>query len=257
MKVVLLAGGYGTRISEETDLKPKPMVEIGSMPIIWHIMKYYSTFGIRNFIICCGYKGNIIKRFFLDYSFNNSDITCGLHLNDVKIHKKNIEDWNVTLVDTGNDTMTGGRLKRVKKYLINDDFFCLTYGDGLSDINITKSISLFKKNRNAIGCISSVNLKNRFGSLKKNSKNLILSFAEKPVTDNLINAGFAIFSKKIFSFIKNDNSILEKHVLSKIAQKKRLITYLHKGFFYPMDTLRDKIFLTNLWNKQKAPWKKW
>jgi glucose-1-phosphate cytidylyltransferase len=254
MKAVILAGGFGTRISEETHLKPKPMIEIGTMPILWHIMKIYSHYGINDFVICLGYKGYMIKEFFANYFLHTSDVTIDLQNNKIEILNNKSESWKVTLVDTGDNTMTGGRLKRIQKYI--DDTFCLTYGDGLSDIDIDSTIKLHKKN-NLIGTITAVNPIGRFGVLDiENDK--VIRFQEKPQnTGGLINGGFFVFEPKIFNYLKDDNSILEREPLEKLSSDGQLGVYHHQGFWLPMDTLRDKKKLDDLWSSPNPPWKKW
>ncbi|OUU19075.1 MAG: glucose-1-phosphate cytidylyltransferase [Candidatus Endolissoclinum sp. TMED37] len=256
MKAVILAGGLGTRLSEETILKPKPMVEIGNKPILWHIMKIYSHHGIDDFIICGGYKFEYIKNYFSNYSTNNSDIKVDLESRSIKIINKHKENWSVTLVDTGKDTMTGGRLKRIEKYI--DDDFCFTYGDGLSNVNIKKLIKQHKKD-SSIATLTAVLPPERFGTLKINKKNnKIELFKEKPKNlDNWINGGYFVLSPKIFRYIKNDKSIFEREVLEELSKKKLLSAFKHKNFWYAMDKLSDKIHLNQLWEKEKAPWKIW
>ena len=256
MKAVILAGGLGTRLSEETIVKPKPMVEIGNKPILWHIMKIYSHYGITDFIICGGYKFEYIKSYFLNYFVNTSDIKVDLKSRSTKILNKHKENWSVTLVDTGKNTMTGGRLKRIKKY--TDDDFCFTYGDGLGNINIKNLIKQHKKD-NSIATLTSVLPPERFGTLQINKKNnKIELFKEKPKNvDNWINGGFFVLSPKIFDYIKNDKSIFEKEVLERLSKKKLLSAFKHKNFWYAMDKLSDKNHLNQLWDKKKAPWKVW
>jgi glucose-1-phosphate cytidylyltransferase len=254
LKSVLLAGGLGSRISEETILKPKPMIEIGGMPILWHIMKNYSTFGINEFVICLGYKGYMIKEFFSNYYLHNSDVTVDLKNNEVSISNSETEPWIVTLVDTGENTMTGGRLKKVEKYL--DDTFCLTYGDGLSDVNITSLID-FHKNKKKSATLTAVQPPGRFGSLSI-LDDAVLKFIEKPKGDNSwINGGFFVFETNVFDFIKNDSTILEKDPLTSLSTQNQLNAYKHNGFWQPMDTLRDKNYLEGLWNSKNIPWKTW
>lgn len=256
MKAVILAGGLGTRISEETVDKPKPSVEIGGKPIIWHIMKTYSHHGINNFIICCGYKGSYLKNYFLNYLENNSDIQINFKNNEISILKKATEDWNVTLVDTGKDTMTGGRIKRIQKYINNDENFCLTYGDGVSDIDIKKLIKFHKKHKK-FATVTAVQPTGRYGALSV-EKSLVKSFVEKPRGDNnWINGGFFVLNKNIFKEIKNDHEIWERRPLQNLAKKKQLMAYKHKGFWKAMDTLNDKNYLENLIKIKKAPWIKW
>ena len=256
MKAVILAGGFGTRISEETYLKPKPMVEIGGMPILWHIMKLYSQNGINEFIICCGYKSYIIKEYFKNYSLHSSDITIDIKRNKMEVHKRRAEDWKITLVDTGDYTSTGGRLKRVGKYLNNEKNFCFTYGDGLSDINIRECIK-FHINQKKLVTLSGVLAPGRYGALDCDGIN-VKNFVEKPKGENsYINGGFFVISKKALKYIKGDDTSWEIDTLKIIAKKKELIAYKHKGFWHAMDTLRDKNYLENLWSKKKAPWKLW
>ncbi len=256
MKAVILAGGLGTRISEETHLKPKPMIEIGGMPIIWHIMKIYSFYGINEFIICCGYKGYVIKEFFSNYFLHASDIKCNFSSKEIQILKKNPEDWEITLIDTGLKTMTGGRLKRIKEYL-NNETFCLTYGDGVSDINISSLIQFHKNNKN-IATLTAVQPPARFGALDINKDNLINGFREKPIgSSGWVNGGFLVLDPYVVEIIKNDTTVLESEILPKLAQEKKLSAFKHKGFWQPMDTLRDKIYLEQLWENNKASWKKW
>ena len=254
MQAVILAGGLGTRLSEETSLKPMPMVEIGGKPILWHIMKIYSHYGVNEFIICLGYKGEIIKEFFRDYYVLNSDITINLKDNSCEIHKDNSEDWKITLVDTGEVTQTGGRLKRVQKFLEDDFFF--TYGDGLSDVNI-KKLYQHHLNSNALATLSAVFAPGRFGALSI-SKDRVTSFKEKPLGDNSrINGGFFVLNKKVIDLIDSDETIWEKSPLENLSKNNQLAAYLHDGFWQPMDTLRDKMYLSELWENQEAPWKIW
>ena len=256
MKVVILAGGLGTRISEETVLKPKPMVEIGGYPILWHIMKNYSSYGMNDFIICCGYKGYIIKEYFYNYFLHSSDITINMGQNRVEIHNNKSEPWNVTLVDTGQNTMTGGRLKRVENYLDGEDHFCFTYGDGLSDVNINTLIDFHLSNDN-VATVTAVQPPGRFGAMTLNGDQ-VSGFEEKPQGDGyFINGGFFVLSKKVFKFIKGDETYWEKDPMIKLTKNDQLSAFLHKGFWQPMDTLRDKKSLEELWNKNQAPWKNW
>lgn len=255
MKAVILAGGLGTRLSEETSTKPKPMVEIGGMPILWHIMKIYSLAGINEFIICLGYKGYLIKEFFANYFLHMSDVTFDLKNNSMEVHNVSAESWKVTLVDTGRSSMTGGRLKRVKSYLGNDDF-CFTYGDGVSDIDISKLIDCHNSGKN-LATVTAVQPPGRFGSLDIN-EDIVEGFLEKPQGDGgWINAGFFILSPKVIDLIKDDNTVWEEDPLISLANKKELSVYRHKGFWRPMDTLRDKTSLNELWASGNAPWKKW
>lgn len=259
MKVVILAGGTGTRLSEETIDKPKPAVEIGGKPIIWHIMKIYSLHGINDFIICCGYKGDILKKYFLNYFTNNSDIKINLQNNNVSILKKPNENWSITLVDTGKETMTGGRVKKISNLINKNEDFCLTYGDGVSDVNIKKLIKFHKKHQKT-ATVTAVQLHGRYGSLTfdKKNKNLISNFIEKPKDNNSwISGGFFVLNQKILKEIKSDSEIFERKPLENVAKKKELIAYKHKGFWKAMDTLNDKNYLEDLITKNKAPWIKW
>ena len=255
MKVVILAGGFGTRISEETHLKPKPMIEIGGMPLLWHIMKLYSTFDINEFVICCGYKGYMIKEYFSNYSLHMSDITIDLQKNNVEVHQKFTEPWKITLVDTGLKTQTGGRLKRIKNYL-DDETFCFTYGDGLCNVDIKKSIEFHKIN-GGVGTVTAVQPPGRFGALELDNTN-VLKFQEKPKGDSgWINGGFFVFEPKIFDYIENDDTILERSPLEQLANEGKLGAYRHTGFWQGLDTLRDRNQLDSLWNNGEAPWKIW
>lgn len=256
MKAIILAGGLGTRLSEETDLKPKPMVTIGGMPIIWHIMKIYSYYNINEFIICCGYRGYVIKEFFLNYFYHTSDITVDLQNNDVSIEQKRSEPWKVTLVDTGSDTMTGGRLKRVEKYFNNNELFMFTYGDGVADINL-KKLETYHNERKKIITMTCAQPPGRFGSVDINKNGLATSFSEKPKGDGgYVNAGFFVSDSRLFKFINDDKTIFEQEPLKNLAANKELNAYIHNGFWQPMDTLRDKNYLESLY-LNKAPWKKW
>ena len=255
MKAVILAGGLGTRISEETSTKPKPMIEIGGMPLLWHIMKMYSTYDINDFIICCGYKGYMIKEYFANYSLHNSDITLDLKENKIEIHHKSVEPWKITLIDTGLDTMTGGRLKKVQSYL-DDESFCFTYGDGVSDLNIGDLIK-FHKNQKTLATVTGVNPPGRFGAMSV-LNNKVIKFQEKPDGDNnWINGGFFVLEPKVLDYIAEDNTIWEREPLEKLSNEKQLSVYLHSGFWQPVDTLRDKNRLEELWNSNKPPWKSW
>ena len=255
MKLVILAGGRGTRISEETSVKPKPLIEIGGMPIIWHIMKIYSKFGIKDFVVCCGYKGYLIKEYFSNFFLHSSDVTINLKKNSIKIHKKISEDWNITLINTGEDTQTGGRILRIKNYVEGD--FCLTYGDGLGNVDIRELISHHKKNNKA-ATMTAVLPSARFGAVQIGKHNKIEKFIEKPKGDgHRVNGGFFVLSKKIFNYLKDDHTIWEKDPLEKLAKDNQLLSYKHDGFWHPMDTLRDKDYLESLWNRKKAPWKIW
>lgn len=257
MKVVLLAGGYGTRISEESHLKPKPMIEIGDKPILWHIMKEYSYYGFNEFIICCGYKQHVIKDWFADYYLHTCDVTFNFAAgNSIEIHNTIAESWKVTLVDTGLDTMTGGRVKRIQKY-IGDETFMLTYGDGVSDINIAELVKYHKKH-GKIATMTAVNIEQRFGVLDITENNEIISFREKRIDDgNRINAGYMVFEPKIFDYIIDDKSILEREPMEKLANLGELVAFRHDGYWQCMDTKREKDKLDELWNSGTAPWKIW
>lgn len=255
MKAIILAGGLGTRISEETTIRPKPMVEIGGKPILWHIMKIYSAYGINDFIVCCGYKGYFIKEYFANYFLHMSDVTFDMQQNKTKIHHNYAEPWCVTLVDTGEQTMTGGRLARVREYVDNEDF-CFTYGDGLSNVNISALIAFHKK-AGSKATMTAVQPPGRFGSINLDG-NKITSFQEKPVGDGgWINGGFFVCSPSVFEYIEGDDTTWEEQPLERMAEEKNLSAYLHKGFWQPMDTLRDRIYLEKLWNSSQAPWKVW
>ncbi len=256
MKAVILAGGLGTRISEETIYKPKPMVEIGGLPIIWHIMKIYSFYGVNEFVICCGYKGFLIKEFFFNYSLYKSDLSINLENNNITILRKGIEKWKVILVDTGLDTMTGGRIKRIKDY-INNETFCMTYGDGVSDVNISSLID-FHKQHKKIATITAIQPQSRFGSLKLAEDLSVNYFKEKPVGQiGWVNGGFFVLEPEIFNYIEDDNTIWENEPLIRLSQEKNLMAFKHEGFWQPMDTLRDKFLLEDFWKSKKAPWKTW
>lgn len=255
MKAIILAGGLGTRLSEETVVKPKPMVEIGGKPILWHIMKIYSSHGINDFVICLGYKGYLIKEFFANYFLHVSDVTFDLKDNKVEIHQNNSEPWRVTLVETGEETMTGGRLKKVSSYIGNEDF-CFTYGDGVSTVNISELIS-FHKEQGRLATVTAVQPPGRFGVLDFN-QNKVQGFKEKPQGDGAwINGGFFVLSPKVIDYIENDKTIWEQEPMNKLASAGQLSAFIHDGFWQPMDTLRDKVYLEDLWNKNKAPWKVW
>ena len=255
MKAVILAGGLGTRLSEETTIKPKPMIEIGGFPILWHIMKIYSYYGIKEFIICCGYKGYLIKEYFANYYLHSRDFTVDLQKNSIITHNVNSEDWKVTLVDTGKDTLTGGRLSRVKEFICNETF-CFTYGDGLADINIRNLIDFhFEKGRKAT--LTAVQPPGRFGSLAF-ERGKVLGFNEKPKGDgNWINGGFFVLQPETIDLIENDFCSWEQQPMQKLAESNELSAFHHSGFWQPMDTLRDKIVLQELWDSNKAPWKIW
>ena len=256
MKAVILAGGLGTRISEETSVKPKPMVEIGGKPILWHILKIYSSHGINDFVICCGYKGYVIKEYFANYFLHMSDITFDMANNQMEVHQRYAESWRVTLVDTGIDTMTGGRLKRVAPYVKDEEAFCLTYGDGVSDVNITQLVQ-FHRTQNVQATLTATLPPGRFGALDLQG-NKVLSFKEKPKGDGaMINGGFFVLSPEVIDLIKDDTTIWEKEPLETLAQRQQLAAYQHTGFWQPMDTLRDKTYLEELWSSGSAPWKVW
>jgi glucose-1-phosphate cytidylyltransferase len=257
MKVIILAGGMGTRISEESIYKPKPLIEVGSKPIIWHIMKIYSYFGLNDFIICCGYKGYMLKEYFANYYLRNSDVSIDLKNNNLQIKKINSEPWNISLIDTGDSTMTGGRLFRLKNFLKNEEDFCLTYGDGVSNINIRGLIDFHKKNKKT-ATVTVVKPKGRYGMISLNKNNLVKTFDEKPDGDgSWVNGGFFVFNKKIFNYVTKDSDILEQGPLQKISNNNQLVAFRHFGFWKAMDTLNDKNYLENLWLKSKCPWKIW
>jgi glucose-1-phosphate cytidylyltransferase len=254
MKAVILAGGLGTRLSEETSLKPKPMVEVGGRPILWHILKIYSSHGINDFVICAGYKGYIIKEYFANYFLHMSDVTFDMAHNTMEVHHKKAEPWRVTIVDTGEETMTGGRIKRVSDYI--DDTFCCTYGDGVGDINITELIDFHKKS-GRLATLTGVQPPGRFGAIQL-EESKVLSFQEKPQGDgSWINGGFFVLEPDTLSLIENDSTIWERAPLERLAADGQLGIFRHNGFWRPMDTLRDKIELENLWDSGKAPWKTW
>jgi|TARA_B110000495_G_C22985332_1_gene579648 glucose-1-phosphate cytidylyltransferase len=254
MKTVILAGGFGSRLSEETHLKPKPMIEIGGKPIIWHIMKHYSKYNLNDFVICLGYKGYVIKEYFANYFLHMSDITIDIKNNKLEIHQINSEPWKITLIDTGEDTMTGGRIKRIQKYV--DGPFCMTYGDGLSDVNISKLIEFHKKN-NLLATVTAVQPPGRYGSLQLKNNN-VTTFQEKlPGDSNFINGGFFVLEPNVFDYIKDDSTIFEREPLENLANKNQLGAYRHNGFWQSMDTLRDKNKLEKLWSDKIAPWKTW
>ena len=256
MKVVILAGGLGTRLSEETRAKPKPMVEIGGMPILWHIMKIFAAFNVNEFIICCGYKGYQIKDFFSNYSLYCSDVTFDFEKNEVKYHNNCAESWVVTLVNTGLSTMTGGRLKRVQEYLVGDNEFLFTYGDGVADINIDELIK-FHRSHGKAATVTACYPPGRFGALGMNSK-LVTSFTEKPQGDGgRINAGFFVLSPSVFDKIQDDETVWEQYPLKSLASDGQLCAYKHNGFWQPMDTIRDKEYLESLWKSGDAPWRNW
>jgi len=256
MKAIILAGGLGSRLSEETSIRPKPMVEIGGKPILWHIMKMYSCHGINNFIICCGYKGYVIKEYFANYFLHMSDVTFDMQANNMQVHEKRAEPWTVTLVDTGDTSMTGGRIKRVGRYVENDEAFCLTYGDGLGDIDITANIE-FHRAHGKLATLTATVPPGRFGALDI-KRGQVNSFKEKPEGDGaMINGGFFVLSPKVLSYITDDDTVWEQGPLTKIAEEGELMAREHHGFWQPMDTLRDRLQLETLWSASQAPWKMW
>lgn len=256
MKVVILAGGLGTRLSEETTIKPKPMVEIGGKPILWHIMKIYSHYGFNEFIVCLGYKGYIIKEFFANYYLHQSDVTFDLVQNRMEIHNNNAEPWKVTLVDTGDNTMTGGRLLRIQEY-INKETFMMTYGDGVADVKVHEIVK-FHNSKNKIATVTAAQPQGRFGSLDIDKDNNVKSFVEKPDGDGKwVNAGYFILSPKVFNYIEGDSTFFEREPLESLAKDNQLAAYQHHGFWMPMDKLSDKQDLEKLWDSGKAPWKVW
>ena len=256
MKVVILAGGLGTRLSEETGLRPKPMVEVGGKPILWHIMKMYSAHGIHDFIICCGYKGYVIKEYFANYFLHSSDVTIDLRNNKLEILEQKAEPWTITLVDTGENTQTGGRLKRVSAYLKNEEDFCLTYGDGVGSVNLTELIAFHKANGKP-ATMTAVQPPGRFGALELSGTS-IKAFIEKPQGDGgWINGGFFVLKPQVLQYIADDATLWEKTPLEQLAKNNELEAFFHKGFWQPMDTLRDKTHLEDLWLSGNAPWKVW
>ena len=256
MKAVILAGGLGTRISEETHLKPKPMIEIGGKPILWHIMKLYSAHGVHDFVICCGYKGYILKEYFANYFLHMSDVTFDMEYNRMEVHQRKAEPWRVTLVDTGDETLTGGRLKRVAKYVKDEEAFCFTYGDGVADIDISREIT-FHKQHGKLATVIAVRPPGRYGALQMEGER-VAGFIEKPRGDGgLINGGFFVLSPKCIDLIAGDQSSWEAESLIRLAAEGQLMAFEHDGFWQPMDTLRDKTYLEELWGKGKAPWKTW
>jgi len=256
MKAVILAGGLGTRLAEETSTRPKPMVEIGGLPILWHIMKTYSHHGIYDFVICCGYKGYIIKEYFANYFLHMSDVTFDMKTNKMKVHSKRVEPWTVTLVDTGDNSMTGGRLLRIKEYVQDDEAFCFTYGDGLSDVHIASTIE-FHKHHGKLATLTSTYPPARFGAIEIHNDE-VNSFEEKPRGDGgMINGGYFVLSPEVFDLIKCDATVWEDEPLKRLAESGQLMAYQHKGYWQPMDTLSDKHKLQKLWDEGRAPWKKW
>lgn len=256
MKAVILAGGLGTRLSEETSTRPKPMVEIGGKPILWHIMKMYSAHGINDFIICCGYKGYVIKEYFANYFLHMSDVTFNMRDNTMEVHDKRAEAWSVTLVDTGDESMTGGRLRRVAEYVKNEESFCFTYGDGVGDIDISGTIDFHKKHGKA-ATLTATYPPGRFGALDIR-QGQVLNFKEKPKGDGaMINGGFFVLKPQVLDYIGDDSCVWEQEPLMTLAADNQLMAYEHQGFWQPMDTLRDKHLLEELWTSGKAPWKSW
>ena len=256
MKAVILAGGLGTRISEETHLKPKPMIEIGGKPILWHILKLYSAHGINDFVICCGYRGYVIKEYFANYFLHMSDVTFDMQTNRMEVHEKKAEPWKVTLVDTGDDTLTGGRLKRVAEHVQDEEAFCFTYGDGLADVDIGKQIA-FHKSHGKKATVTAVQPPGRYGAIEK-SGDQVTGFIEKPRGDGgLINGGFFVLSPKCINLIDGDETSWEGQPLTKLATEGEMMAFDHHGFWQPMDTLRDKNYLEELWATGQAPWKIW
>ncbi len=256
MKAVILAGGLGTRLSEETALRPKPMVEIGGKPILWHILKMYSHHGVHDFVICCGYKGYVIKEYFANYFLHMSDVTFDMRSNRMEVHHKRAEPWNVTLVDTGDDSMTGGRLRRVADYVRNEEAFCFTYGDGVSDLNISAAIDFHRQHGKA-ATLTATFPPGRFGALDIEDKQ-IKRFMEKPKGDGaMINGGFFVLSPRVLDYLEDDSTVWEQQPLQRLAADGELMAFEHHGFWQPMDTLRDKTHLEELWASGQAPWKSW
>jgi len=256
LKAVILAGGLGTRISEETHLRPKPMIEVGGKPILWHIMKCYASHGVNDFIICCGYKGYVLKEYFANYFLHMSDVTFDMSNNEMVVHQQKAEPWRVTLVDTGENTLTGGRLKRVAEYLRDENVFCFTYGDGVSDVNISETIDFHRKH-GRLATVTAVRPPGRYGALKCVGSE-VTGFVEKPPGDGgLINGGFFVLSPKVIDLISGDHSSWEEEPLSRLSEMHQLMAYEHTGFWQAMDTLRDKNLLEELWSSGRAPWKSW
>jgi glucose-1-phosphate cytidylyltransferase len=256
MKAVILAGGLGTRLSEETSARPKPMVEIGGKPILWHIMKMYSQHGVNDFVICCGYKGYVIKEYFANYFLHTSDITFDMRNNRMEVHQKRAEPWNITLVDTGDESMTGGRLRRVAEYVSEDEAFCFTYGDGVSSVDITSLIE-FHKSHGKSATLTATFPPGRFGALDI-TDNQVKRFMEKPKGDGgMINGGFFVLSPRVLDYLENDATVWEQQPLQRLATNGELMAFEHHGFWQPMDTLRDKTYLEELWASGNAPWKTW
>jgi len=257
MKAVILAGGLGSRLSEETSVKPKPMVEIGGKPILWHIMKIYSAYGINDFVICLGYKGNIIKDFFVNYFLYSSDLTIDLAKNDLEFHRNDCEPWRVTLVDTGTNSMTGGRLKRVMPYVADDEAFCFTYGDGVADVNVSELIASHRR-QGGLVTLTATQPTGKFGALKIDDQSRVQSFTEKPRGDGgWVNGGFFVVSPKVDKYLKDDSTIWEREPLEQLAREGQVSAFQHTGYWQPMDTVHDKQVLENLWASGEAPWKVW
>lgn len=256
MKAIVLAGGLGTRISEETAVRPKPMIEIGGKPVLWHILKTYSHFGINDFIICCGYKGYVIKEYFANYFLHMSDVTFDMSKNTMEVHQRHAEPWRVTLVDTGDHSMTGGRIKRISSYVKDEEAFCLTYGDGVSNVNISDLIA-FHKSQKVKATLTATFPPGRFGSLDVGAGK-VKTFMEKPQGDGvMINGGFFVLSPDVLEYISDDSTVWEREPLERLAYEGQLAAFQHEGFWQPMDTLRDKVLLEELWQSGKAPWKVW
>ena len=257
MKAVILAGGMGTRLKEITEIKPKPLVDVGSHPVLWHIMKLYSHHGVNDFIICLGYKGYLIKEYFANYALHNSDVTFDMRSGECKVHQNNSEGWRVTLVDTGELTMTGGRLKRIGQHLKGDDHFCATYGDGVSNVDISALIA-FHKSHGKRATLTAARPPARFGALEISDRDLVRSFKEKPVGDNAyINGGFFVLSTAVLDYIEGDNTVWEREPLERLAREEHLKAFRHEGFWHPMDTLRDQQHLDEIWRTGSAEWKVW
>jgi len=257
MKVVILAGGVGSRLSEESLLKPKPLIEIGGKPILWHIMKIYSSYGLNDFIICCGYKGYLIKEYFSNYFLHMSDVTFDMRSNEMHVHEKKAEPWTVTLVDTGETTLTGGRLKKIRDYLSQDEQFCFTYGDGVTDINI-KDLIGFHRDQNKLATLTAVRPPGRYGALNLSDDDSVIEFREKTEGHNSwINGGFFVLDPSVIDIIEGDDTSWENEPLSDLASKNNLCAFKHEGFWQPMDTLREKNLLNDLWDSGNAPWKSW
>jgi len=256
VKVVILAGGLGTRLSEETVVRPKPMIEIGGKPILWHILKIYSAYGLNDFIICLGYKGYVIKEYFANYFLHMSDVTFDMPANRMEVHQHSVEPWKVTRVDTGENSMTGGRLKRVKPYL-DSDTFCMTYGDGVSDVNISELVA-FHQTHGKLATVTAVQPPGRFGALNLSEENLVRSFKEKPHGDGgWINGGFFVLSRRVLDYIPGDDTVWERSPLETLAREGNLSAFEHRGFWHALDTLRDKNYLEHAWGSDQAPWKVW